>query len=195
MGIRIHILVFVPFIVLATIGLLLLLRRRGYPASRLLFIAVFAAYLTGVTSFVFFPITLDPDFIEAMRRNATLEQGINLVPFRDLSAEGSGRRQLVGNVLVGIPFGFGLPFVIHRSTPSLLAWGIAFALSIELIQFLMNVVYGFAYRVVDINDFMLNFLGVVLGLAAFRLTSAMYRRLGPADRSGGGSYLHRVLST
>jgi hypothetical protein len=35
----------------------------------------------------------------------------------------------------------------------------------------MNIAHGFAYRVVDINDFMLNFLGVVLGLAAFRLVS------------------------
>ncbi len=67
-------------------------------------------------------------------------------------------------------------------------------MSIELIQLLMNLVYGFAYRVVDINDFMLNFLGVVLGLAGFRLVSAIYRHLGPADRSGRGSYLHRVLS-
>jgi hypothetical protein len=55
MAIRIHILVLVPFIALATIGLLLVLRRRGHPASRVLFIAVFAAYLTGVASFVFFP--------------------------------------------------------------------------------------------------------------------------------------------
>ncbi len=41
----------------------------------------------------------------------------------------------------------------------LLAWGVAFALAIELVQLLMNVVYGFAYRVVDINDFMLSVLG------------------------------------
>ena len=146
MAIRIHILVLVPFIALATIGLLLVLRRRGHPASRVLFIAVFAAYLTGVASFVFFPITLDPHFIEVMRRDATAVDGFNLVPFRDLSADTTGRRQLIGNVLLGIPFGFGLPFLIQRSTWILLAWGVAFALAIELVQLLMNVVYGFAKR-------------------------------------------------
>lgn len=58
----------------------------------------------------------------------------------------------------------------------------------------MNIAHGFAYRVVDINDFMLNVLGVVLGLVAFRLVSALSGRLGRADGSGRGSYLHVVLS-
>jgi len=81
-----------------------------------------------------------------MRRDATAVDGINLVPFRDLSADTTGRRQLIGNVLLGSPFGFGLPFLIQRSTWILLAWGVAFALAIELVQLLMNVVYGFAKR-------------------------------------------------
>lgn len=194
MAIRLHVWVVAPFIAMATIGLPFILRRRGYPPLRLLCIAVFVSYLTGVSSYAFFPITLDPDFIEVMRRNTTVEHGINLVPFRDLSAGGSGARQLIGNVLLGLPFGFGLPFVILRPNRSLLAWGLLFAGSIELIQLLMNIVYGFPYRVVDVNDFLLNALGVVLGLAAFRLVAAMYGRMGPADESDRESYLHRVLS-
>ncbi len=109
MGIRVHVWVLVPFIAVATIGLLLVLRRRGYPASRLASIAVFAAYLTGVASFAFFPITLDPDFFEVMRRDATPMDGINLVPFRDLSTDVAGRRQLIGNALLGVPSGSGFP--------------------------------------------------------------------------------------
>lgn len=135
---------------------------------------MFIAYLTGVASYAFFPITLDHDFIDVMRRNTTLERGINLVPFRDLAGGGSGTRQLAGNLLLGVPFGFGLPFVIRRPNRGLLAWGVGFAASIELIQLAMNMLYGFPYRVVDVNDFLLNSLGVILGLAAFRLTAAMY---------------------
>ncbi len=59
-----------------------------------------------------------------MRRNATLEQGINLVPLRDLSIEGGGRRQLIGKVVLGVPFGFGLPLMTPRTERSLLAWGL-----------------------------------------------------------------------
>ncbi len=58
----------------------------------------------------------------------------------------------------------------------------------------MNIVYGFPYRVVDVNDFLLNALGVVLGLAAFRLVAAMYGRMGPADERDRESYRQRVLS-
>ncbi|MBA3797276.1 MAG: VanZ family protein [Chloroflexi bacterium] len=81
-----------------------------------------------------------------------------------------------------------------RIDTSLLAWGIAFASSIEFIKLLMNIDYGFPYRVVDVNDFLLNALGVVLGLAAFRLVAAMYGRMGPADERDRESYRQRVLS-
>ncbi len=47
----------------------------------------------------------------------------------------------------------------------------------------MNIVYGFPYRVVDVNDFLLNALGVVLGLAAFRLVAAMYGRMALPTRA------------
>ncbi len=139
---------------------------------------MFSVYLTGVAAFAFFPITLEADFIDTMRRNATLEQGINLVPLRDLSI-GGGSRQIIGSIVLGVPFGFGLPLMTPRTDRSLLAWGLVFAASIELIQPLMNIVYGFPYRVVDLNDLLLNFLGVAIGLMSFHLISAMYERLSP----------------
>lgn len=194
MGIRVHIWVAVPFIALATAGLLLVLRRRGYPAMRLSCVAVFVAYLTAVAAVTFFPITFDTTFVDVMRANASVTQGINLVPFRDLIGEDLVLRQVVANILLGVPFGFGLPFLTSGSSRHILLWGVVFAASIELIQLLMNLAYGFPYRLVDIDDFLLNLLGVVLGLVAFRLLSAGYKRLGPSEEADQRSYLHRVLS-
>jgi glycopeptide antibiotics resistance protein len=36
-------------------------------------------------------------------------------------------------------------------------------------------VYGFAYRVIDVNDFLLNFAGVVLGFALLRALAFVSR--------------------
>ena len=45
--------------------------------------------------------------------------------------------------------------------------GLFFTLSIELVQLVISLSYGFPYRTVDINDVMLNLSGVMIGFALF----------------------------
>lgn len=47
--------------------------------------------------------------------------------------------------------------------------GLAFSVAIELAQLAVSVGLGYAYRVSDIDDVILNVAGVLLGYTAYRL--------------------------
>jgi glycopeptide antibiotics resistance protein len=185
-----------PLLALLVLGLVLYLRRRGVPTVQLFCITAFCAYLAGVAALTVFPIVFDRQLVHAMRVDGvSIAHGLNLVPFKGISGGSYSSSQVVGNFVLGLPFGFGLPFVGVRSGWRVLVWGLLFALAIEGAQLALNLAYGFAFRVVDINDVILNFLGVVAGMLAFLLVSAPYRWLGRGNGRGGGpSYLRGVLS-
>jgi glycopeptide antibiotics resistance protein len=184
-----------PLLALLVLGLLLVLHRRGALNAQLFCIAAFCVYLAGVAALTVFPIVLDRQLVHAMRVDGTsIAHGLNLVPFKGISAGSYSSSQVAGNFVLGLPFGFGLPFVGVRSNWKVLVWGLLFALAIEGTQFALNLAYGFAFRVVDINDVILNFAGVVAGLFAFLLVCAPYRWLGPGGDQGGHTYLREVLS-
>lgn len=79
---------------------------------------------------------------------------------------------LVGNIVVTIPIGFWLVFKRKSNKVALVVAGIV-PLLFELGQLLLHVI-GYATRVVDIDDWLLNGLGILLGyysltwLARFR---------------------------
>ncbi|PRX39592.1 VanZ like protein [Planifilum fimeticola] len=92
---------------------------------------------------------------------------ICLIPFREMSVDYLLSIQGIGNIALGIPFGFGLPFLVESDFRSILRRGLFFTLSIELVQLVISLSYGFPYRTVDINDVMLNLSGVMIGFALF----------------------------
>ena len=113
-----------------------------------------------------------------------LHDGINLVPFRDLSIKYLVSVQGWGNVALGGPFGFLYPFVFGSSGWRQMARaGVLFGSAIELTQLTISLLYGFAYRVIDVNDVLLNFTGVMLGYALLRATALLYRTV-----AGRGSW-------
>ncbi len=86
-------------------------------------------------------------------------------------------------MLVTVPFGFGLAFVRRMGIVSTLAVGLVFATAIEAAQLLANVLrVAIPNWSIDINDVVLNSLGVVVGVAAFVLASRLYRVLAPYVR-------------
>jgi len=180
-----------PVFLLVLAAALTVAWRRGFPAMRILCLLVFLLYLAGVVAVTFFPFILESDFVEAMRRETHLVDGINVVPLKGLGMSGEVLRQAFLNLLLGIPFGLGMPFLRVPARRSLV-YGAIFAFLIELIQLCVDFAYGFAYRTVDINDALLNFTGVVIGIGLFSLTRWLYGRLrlSPADV---GTYLDSVL--
>lgn len=151
--------------------------RRRFTAGRLVVAVGFAIYLLQVSDYTIFPLEFGTWYVETMRSQTRLLDGINLVPFRDLSIEYLVSVQGWGNVALGGPFGFLYPLVFGSSGWRRMARaGVLFGSAIELTQLTISLLYGFAYRVIDVNDVLLNFIGVMLGYALLRATALLYRR-------------------
>jgi glycopeptide antibiotics resistance protein len=133
--------------------------------------ALFAAYVVVVVASTMFPIPL-----EGARAGQALR--INVVPFRGILGVGNiSRVQAAPNVLLAVPFGFGAFWVWPRARPlQVLGLGLGFFLGIEIVQVAITQLFPAAPRTGDINDVMLNTLGVGLGIGLFLGFAAVLRQ-------------------
>lgn len=98
--------------------------------------------------------------------------GVNLIPFNDISFP-IGKMQLYGilaNIALFVPFGFLYNLVFKRSLKK------PFAISV-LMSFTIEVVQLFIGRTCDIDDFIFNTLGALLGLLLYFVCYAVYRKV------------------
>jgi glycopeptide antibiotics resistance protein len=179
----IHLRSVLPVVLPALAALLWYLRsRRRFPVGRLVAVGTFATYLLLVSKYTIFPLWLDSAYIEEFRSQTDFFDGVNLIPFKGWSLRYLISIQGWGNVALGVPFGFVYPFVVRVGGWRQIArYGVTFAAAIELTQLAISLLYGFAYRVIDVNDVLLNFTGVMIGYALLRnvyipLTSARSAR-------------------
>lgn len=79
-------------------------------------------------------------------------------------------RVLVGNLLAFAPFGVFLPIIWPRwrSLISVVAAGLAISLALETVQLGLSMLIGAPYRVADVDDVIINVLGVALGYGLYR---------------------------
>lgn len=169
-----------PVLFLAIVAILILLKRKQRSLSYLACLAAFSVYLMFVLQKTLFPLRLfDHEFVAAMQAAGSgwANEGLNLIPFYGLPGTYWLSVQGYGNVLLTIPFGFGLPFVMPTTFVQVVRRGLYFTLSIELAQLFINVAVGYAHRVADINDVILNLVGTLIGFACFRLMSMMYTKV------------------
>jgi glycopeptide antibiotics resistance protein len=101
-----------PLSVLAFMIVAPLLYYRGISLSRLLFVLVFWIYITFAIDKVFFPMDISGDYADTMREYASLPP-VNVIPlyFGPYAGFTSVFIQSVQNVILTIPFGFGLNFI------------------------------------------------------------------------------------
>lgn len=144
-------------------------RRRGFQTAVLLVLSLYVAALVAVT---LFPI---PVWQDEFTRNAFRVKW-NSIPFRTVSAMWSaGIRavvaQLIGNVLLFVPLGYLVPIVSERvgRLSDAVLLGLGCSVGIEASQFLISQAVGFHYKVVDVDDVLLNVLGVLCGYGLYRL--------------------------
>jgi glycopeptide antibiotics resistance protein len=152
--------------------LLYLGRVRHLSAGHLLAVAAFVSYLV-VVAFTILPLRLDDEY----RSAPPFDPAIVLEPFFLGRPEAvMSPSQYLGNVLLGIPFGFLVPFVWQVSLSRVLVAGLCFSLSIEALQWVVTkLMVAFPSRAVDINDVILNTIGVLIGIAAFAGARLGYR--------------------
>ena len=181
---------------LLVLGLFVFIKRKNYTSSHLFSLFVFGFYILMVMGVTLFPIpiigwgSVSPDLKLS---------SINLEPFN------FGRlfehhsflilRELVGNILMTIPFGFGINFITKVRPRYYLPISLMTGLVIEITQFIFTLLFVVSYRSVDINDVILNFSGSLLGFVLFYLFALFYlfliRRTG-AKPGGFLNYMQQI---
>ncbi len=159
----------------ALVMLLPFLWRWKHKFAYLLFFAIFWVYLLALTQFAIFPIAISPNTGEAI-----FTPSINLVPFYFGSCfknmPGLCMRTLLENILLTVPFGFGINFLTRVRARNFTWLAIAIGIGFEASQLIISLIVRNGFRAVDINDAILNAAGVLIGYALFRLFARIYMK-------------------
>lgn len=161
-------------LLLLSIASFYLKKKKNKDFTYILFYFVFNVYLLYVLKYTIFPIPVYGPPMEEVMGKSNFFSHINFIPFNFESIYYLFSMQVLGNVILSIPFGFGIPYVIKFKKSKLYLVAIFFGMVIELIQLCISLLLGFAYRTIDINDVIFNFLGVIIGFYLFKLFSAIY---------------------
>lgn len=161
-------------------GIVVFLRlKKGKGLVYLLLFTVFYAYFFKVldyTLFQFQSLLLLRHFMPGlMLRGVAAGESVNLVPLVTLTLEDLKTSLL--NILLMVPFGFGLPFITDLRMKKVLIVGALFSIGIELLQLVTGLMARLTFRVADINDVIFNTIGVAIGYMLFVGFVRICRRL------------------
>ena len=164
--------------------------RRPDDRARSVVWAAFALYVVLVLATTMLPIALR-SFLNDQSRNY-----VNLVPFRGIVSDiNISREQAIPNIILGIPFGFMFFFVVRRIRPwQVLVSGIGFFFAVELLQLPIAVLFPASPRTGDINDLMLNTMGVAFGILGFVLFADWFVRLDHKAELGSSQWVEYLRS-
>jgi glycopeptide antibiotics resistance protein len=184
-----------PIGILMLIVVLVILWRQKKKWSYLFFFSIFWVYAMSSLDKVFFPIQINGEYVDALRQIPLTSQ-INLVPIY-VGPYGLNFMGMIYNVLLTVPFGFGLNFISWVKTAHFLWLAAGIGLGIETIQLVISLILQYPYRVVDINDAILNAAGALIGYLLFKVFSWLYvgvTKRFEIEHSGLSSYIHEVVA-
>lgn len=162
------------------IGLMTFLRlKKKISFVYLLFLTIFYIYIIKVLDYTLFQfqslIVLKHFMPDLMLRGITAEKRLNLIPLITLRLADIKTSLL--NVLLMVPFGFGLPFITNFRMKKIVLIGMCFSIGIEFLQFITGFMANITFRVADINDVIFNTIGVGFGYILFIGFMHMYRHI------------------
>ncbi|HWB34183.1 MAG TPA: VanZ family protein [Candidatus Paceibacterota bacterium] len=156
---------------------LLLKKRKG--VVYLLFFTIFYIYfyeVINVTLIQFQSLLLLEHFVpNLMLRGLQAGRTVNLIPLITLRLVDVKTTLL--NVLMMMPFGFGLPFITNFRFKKVVVVGLLVSITIEFLQFITGFISNTTFRIADINDVIFNTLGVAVGFILFVAFVRTFRRV------------------
>lgn len=162
---------------LGIVAFLLLKKKKGL--VYLLFFTIFYIYLYKVLDYTllqFQSLLLLQHFVPDLMLNGFKDgTNMNLIPLATLTLEDLKTSLL--NILMLLPFGFGLPFVTNFRFKKVVVMGLLFSVGIELLQLITGFMANTTFRVADINDLIFNTLGVAIGYILFAQFVLVFRRV------------------
>lgn len=130
----------------------------------LLFFTVMYIYICNVINLTQFPIYIDDDQRKTFG-GQNVWRDMSLIPLK----QGFSMTSFY-NILMTVPLGFGLPFIIKVSLKKVIYIGLFAGILFEMGQLLTALYAGYTFRFVDIDDVIFNFLGTLVGyLILFKL--------------------------
>lgn len=161
------------------LGAVVFLRLKKHKSSTyLLFLSIFYCYIIAVLYYTIFAFQslfllnwLSPNHL--ILKGHTAAQGINLIPLVALRLVDVKTSLL--NILLFIPFGFGLPFITKLQMRKVVIAGALFSVTIELLQLLTGIMAHMTFRTADINDLIFNTIGAAIGYLLFIWFMRIYR--------------------
>ena len=157
-----------------TVRIILWITRRRIDWKQEAKLLLMYVNLAVIFRFTFFPFELVDGRVQPLIFDAAdcFPPNVNLIPFTNLFVFDTKREllvNLIGNVAMFIPSGVILPIICSRPDRfwKVLAAGAGISLCIELLQL------PFAARVSDVNDLILNTVGVIIGYGLYALVRAM----------------------
>jgi len=156
-----------------------LLFKKKKSLVYLLFFTVFYVYIVTVlyyTLYIHQSLLLLKYFVPDLMLNGTAAgKSLNLIPLITITL--GDLKFLFLNILLFMPFGFGLPFVTNFRFKKIVVIGALFSIAIELLHLLTGLLAKMTFRVVDINDVIFNTVGVAIGYILFVAFVRIYRHL------------------
>lgn len=160
------------------IGIVTFLRLKKSPAY-LIFFTIFYVYIVKVldyTLFQFQSLVLLKYFMpDLILSGQTGGEEMNLIPLITLTSQDLKTSLL--NILLLVPFGFGLPFLMNYRMKKIVVIGALFSIGIELMQLITGFMAKMTFRIADINDVIFNTAGVAIGYLLFVGFVRIYRNL------------------
>lgn len=175
----------VPLLVIAVaVGVV----RRRWTAGRAIAVLAVGVYAIVVIGVTLFPVPIDPSlraqrsFVDVLGFGGIPRH--NVVPFASIVGvlgvgRGVAQYQIIGNLLLLAPVGVLAPLLRPgRGDPrSTAVLGLCVTLGIETAQLVTSLLIGAAYRAFDVDDLLLNTVGVVIGWGAWRAADGLLGRL------------------
>jgi glycopeptide antibiotics resistance protein len=158
------------FFALIWVGSVVFLRlKKKKSLPYLIFFTIFYVYLFKVLDYTLFQyqsLLLLKYFSATLILNGQAGgESMNLVPLIGLSAQDLKTSLL--NILLLVPFGFGLPFITNFRLKKIIAIGALFSIGIELLQLTTGLLAKMTFRIADINDVIFNTIGAMVGCVLF----------------------------
>jgi glycopeptide antibiotics resistance protein len=145
----------------------------------LIFFTIFYVYIFKVLDYTLFQFQsllllkyFNPNLI---LNGQPVGKDINLIPLMTLTPQDLETSLL--NILLLMPFGFGLPFITKFCMKKIVVIGAFFSIVIEFLQLITGFMAKITFRIADINDVIFNTIGAAIGYSLFVGFVRIYRRI------------------
>lgn len=144
--------------------------------SRKILISLFIVYITLVASITIFPVRIDPEIWVKTNKSIRLIPFSTITEFLASPTFDTVVLQIFGNILMTVPYGVVMPFLVKRKRwYHYLIYTLAFPLAIELSQLIICSLTNSFYRTFDIDDIILNSIGILIGYGIYKILPKFIR--------------------